>query len=525
MSLSQSVKIDTHEKTRKRKATTLSGPEREQFLANQRKLATGGVNSLDAGRLLSVDLQNATYSMSHDIFHANNTLFDKAMAKFVPWKVFHKIFKIPTREVDVSQLQEQDYLDESLSPKFVTKSGIFMGDSMAFIHLTVTMLSLVEQALTAAAGDSPSKDVYRQIYRKRPLGQSVGDDMICLAVSVEFCDSFKERAQLMGLVVTKIHSKSEDSGTFCENYVVRFPKGTDLSTIPQESLFGDLVFLDSLKGSVFSGKSKVKQDGSDPFLGHAKLLQKQLEYLPKKLGFRVQRAKTLLWSRHFSTAAKLSRALPSLPSYLGGIGIAVGRQLTITDASMEKSYLPYYYGMLREPNQELFLTAQELLLGIFRTSNKGFPWDPLEIDLLDLLKGLKTSSKEEVLQMLPAYAENWTISAKIELLDRKVGYVPLSNIGAELIRRQAFLKWWLGEVPPKRQAMLSLKGALIKERHQRHWDAIREFITPATKPFDVKSLHDLENKLKARSYDLFFRRDDPALKEAFFGMPSMHMVF
>jgi hypothetical protein len=477
-------------------------------------------------RILSVDLKNATYSISFDVVEENERFLDRVMAKFPPWKTFHKLFKIKPRNVDLSQLITEGYLAPDSPESLITKSGVFMGDTLAFVHLTLTMLTLVEETVSEEMGIPSHKDIFSQIHHKRPIGQSVGDDMIVFGVTERFCDLFKEKAEDKGLVVTKIHSKSKDSGTFCENYVVRFPEGTDLSKVPKESKFGDLVFLDALKGSVFSGKSKVKQEGSHPFLGHAKLLFKQINYLPDYLVFREGIAKTLLWSRHFREAAGLSRALPSLPPSLGGANIAIGRKLSLQDESLVRSYLPYYYGMLKEENQEIFLFAQELLLGIFRTSSKGFEWDPLDVDIMTICQKLKLIGWHEIEPNLPAYASRWTMGAKIELSSRLLGFEPLFGLGNELMRRQNFLDWWNGMIPPKRKSMLLLRGKEFKRRHEDHWKMIREIITPSHgQPWDVVDLSTLSEKIFGRTRGLYFHKDDPAIKEAFLGMPSLFINY
>jgi hypothetical protein len=476
-------------------------------------------------RILSVDLKNATYNMSHDIMNENFKLFDLAMYKFGVWKCFHKLYKINSREVDVSVLQQHGYFEEYLNPKVITYTGCFMGDSLSFIHLTVMLLSIVEQATSASKGFVSETNVYKQVYQVRPIGQSVGDDVIVFDVPLFFCLEFERIAAGMGLIISKIQSKSNDSGTFCEQYLYRLTREEvkkEEGNFSPTTLFGDLLFLDVFKGSIFSGKSKVKQDGNVSLLGHGKLLQKQMSWMPPSLTGKMHRAKTLLWSRHYREVVGLSRALPSLPSFLGGLDIPVGRHLTLSDPSLERSYLPYYYGILATPDQAEYLINVELLLSIWRTSGKGFTPDLTDETLAKVMSEIKVIPATYAYEMLPAYAAMWTWPAKRELLDRMFNLIPLASLGNEMVRRDAFLKWWQGKRPPKKEAML-LDPKRFRERHLEVWDRIRKNVKPAARPFDVNSLSELNNKIAVRAHNLFFDRNDPVILEAYMNMPSLHL--
>jgi len=330
------------------------------------------------------------------------------------------------------------------------------------------------------------------------------------------------KAKDKGLTISKVHSDSDDSGTFCEQYVFRPGLGADITHFPKESVFGDLIFLDCLKGSVFSGRSKVKQEGSHPFMGHAKLLNKQISYLSPEMEWRSVRAKSLLWSRHYREAIGLSRAFASLPSVLGGGDMAVGRQLTIDDTSLQGYYLPYYYGMLSCEKEE-FLIAQELLTGIFRNSGKGFDWDPLEVDLGQLFEGLRLYNWTDVEKELPPYASEMGFLAKQETANRLLGYLPLLYISAELTRRQAFLKWWRKAQPTKKPKLLTFSGRRVKEKHDEHWLYLREIVRPEKRPWDITDLKVLSKRFTDRVRPFYFRRDDPVFENVFFGQTSLYV--
>jgi len=470
--------------------------------------------------ILSLDLTEATYSMSHDIMELDYQAMDLIMAKFQPWRVFHKLFKINPREVDFRSLKEQGYYPEDYPDFLVTKHGCFMGDALSFIHLTMVLSSLVDQTTYHSIGRRNSRHVFQSVFLERPIGQSVGDDLILLNVEEEFGKEFLKRVSAMGLHVSKINALSEDSGTFCENYVYRPQNLQDLKTAPKESVFGDLLFLDVIKGNLLTGKSKVQTNNVDPFLGHAKKLNEQIAYLPREFQWKARRAKLVLWIRNYKKAVKLGRSMPHLPIALGGLDIAVGNCDSFESNLIQEKYLPYFCGMLDLPREE-FLKHWLLLSGVYKANPKGFPWSNNEEVVAKVIANCKiTIDEKDIFPNLPSYLTEKSIGDKLRYINRSLGYMPVRQLCDELSRREAFLSFWKRKVPNKFMTM-NLKDA--KQRHEEAWKIIRQQVPRKPTPYHITSFKKLATEFELRTWGLYINRDDPAIAEALQGTPSMYV--
>lgn len=470
----------------------------------------------------SGDLTEATYSMSFELLDCQDELLDKAMSNFPVWKVFSDLFKIKPREMDVTQLKHEKYLADDYPDVVKTRSGEFMGDPISFIHLTLVWLSLVNQTSAEMAGLSPSRDAYRSRYAYRPFGQQVGDDIVILRVQKKFVDILQRRTDGLGLKRSKIDSISRDTATFCEQYLWKPPKDFNSEGMSPDTLFGDLMFLDTIKGSIMTGRSKVKSDGGTPFLGHASMLAKQIAYTPKELAWKDDRAKTILWARNYREARGLTKSLPAWPRSMGGLGLAVGKTPDLDDPRMER-YLPYLYRLFDNNTSQGVILDTLLQLGsIWRGSNKGFIWDSDKIDVMSIAEQLRVVSDEEALAGMPDWLRNKGHSAISAYLSQK-GIISLMNLGEELNRRYNFLMWWKGEIPTPRMVRLRTKEAAVK--HREVWSHIRSSLEPMGRPFYIRTVRDLDRSLTMFVFGKYFERDDPAIRMAFEGMPSLFYSF
>jgi len=445
---------------------------------------------------------------------------DLIMKKFSPWKVYHKLFKINNRVVDFRVLKDEGYYPEEYPDFLQTRHGCFMGDALSFIHLTMTLSSLVDQTTYDYNGRRNSRHVFQSVYLHRPIGQSVGDDLILLGIDEEYGKKFLSKVSDMGLKVSKINSLSEDSGTFCEAYVYKPNSLYDLKTAPKESVFGDLLYLDVIKGSLLTGKSKVQTNNVDPFLGHARMLNKQLAYLPREFQWKARRAKLVLWCRNYKKAVKLGRSKPHLPEALGGLDIAVGSCDSFESELIQKKYLPYFCGMLELPKEE-FLKYWLLLSGIYRANPKGFAWSNNELVIAMVISKIEISVDEkDILPHLPSWIADKSIGEKLRYINRNLGYMPVRQIADELSRREAFLNFWKRKTPSQFMTM-NLKDA--RQRHDAAWKIIRAEVAPKPVPYHITSFKKLALEFDLRTWGLYVNREDPAIAEAFQGTPSMYI--
>jgi len=450
---------------------------------------------------LSVDLEEATYRIPFDILDENIKLCDRVMADFKPWLVYRDLFATHERVVDMTELVKKGYWH---GPSEVTSTrGSFMGDGMSFIHLTLMLASLTSWAFRKS---------------KRPLGQSVGDDLFLL--KARFNDALRLcwLAETIGCKFSKLNSLSEDSLTFCENYCVVCSDYDDIKDVKSfsDSCFGDLLFLDIIKGSALAGQAKVKVEGADPFIGHATLLSKQVKWHP--LASVKAKAKAFLWSKNYSAAIKLQSTMASLPQSLGGADIAVGISIGYHDDIFQEHMLPWYEAMLRLPERD-FLRYYLLLRGIYQSSPKGYGWLNDYETISAVTKDCVLINANPLDNVLPDWMHKKTAREKLSFISKELNLISFHELAGQLARQEAFLRMWNLETQESFMTFL-VKDA--KTRTRKVWARIKSDLDPIDKcQFTSRSMNQLESSFQARTWGLFVNKDDPTILKVFQGMPSL----
>jgi len=421
------------------------------------------------GQNLSLDLEEATYRMPHDILDLNVQFIEKKFKEYRPWKVFRDLFTVFDRKVDMTNLIKKGYWDGE--EQVIARNGSFMGDVMSFIHL-----SLYLRATTIYSSGG-----------RWPIGQSVGDDLIALGISPIFVKRFCDQLQATGGKTSKLNSSSSDSITFCESYAVKpIDDQIDLVGYPTGSRFGDFFFLDTIKGSLLTGKSKVDMTGSNPFFGHSRMLNKQLAWHPIK--WVKERAKLFLWDANYFAARKLSSGLASLPKELGGLDMAVGPQVNFEDEVFQEKFLPYYCSIATVSDDKVFLAFYTLLQGIYKSNPKGLPYEnDLEV-IEEILSNLKCERIQNMDALVPRYLINKGMVAKLRFVRNEFGLTGVSWLVDEVCRRQSYLKYW-NQV--KNDSFLSLPLKAPYERWRRCWAEIRRNFDGRKCPPTVTSIKSL----------------------------------
>lgn len=463
------------------------------------------MNDDDVEVHFSADLTEATYNIPFEVLDANLDICDEIMNYFAPWKTFHKLFRSHEREVDMSQLIMSNYWSGPVT--VISKRGSFMGDGMSFIHLTLLLNGLVRL-------------VCQQLDLARPLGQSVGDDLFLLKVKIKFCAVFCWFAERLGCKFSKLNSASEDSGTFCEQYFANVSNLEIYESLKQfdNSIFGDLVFLDTIKGSTLSGNSKVKADGKSPLIGHGQLLNKQIQWNPWS-GTK-EKATTFLWASNFMEARKLSSAMSSLPQALGGIDIALGTILTYHDDKFYGSFLPYYEQMLNLELDE-FLKYYLLLTGIYKANPKGHAWENDWKVISELVQDVVVLDIKNIDEVVPEELRDKQPLVKLRYINEELNLVSFRNLVDEIARRESFHKMWNGVVTNN---FMTLKISNVRQRVNQAWAIIKSNLDPVpVENFRSVSMRDLLNKFQERTWGLYVSKEDKKIADVFCGMPSMFM--
>lgn len=467
-------------------------------------LSQDEINDLEQEFLFqSVDLKEATYKIPGEIFAANVEFFDTILDGYRPWEVFHDLFSEYVREIDMSELIKKNYWDGD--EIILSKRGSFMGDGLSFMHLTALLVGLVRATST-------------KLKVPRPIGQSIGDDLFLMKVKLKFGLTFLQIAEGIGCEFSKINSISKDSATFCEQYVATV---SDLDTYRElktfeNSIFGDLVYLDVIKGSILSGHSKVKADGSSPFLGHATMLNKQVRYAPQ--AYVKQRSKTFLWARNYVQAIRLSSNMATLPIALGGVDLAIGRIVSYWDADFRDQYLPWYEGMLLL-EERMFLRFYLLLRGIYKSNPKGIKW----LNELETIKkvtdGCELISIHNLDDVLPEYLLKKSVRDKLSYIEKDLNLISFHELISQLARQDAFLRLWNQENP---ETFMTLLNRDARHRANKAWAIIKTDVAPvAAENFKSHSMDHLVTLFQQRTWGLYVKKDDKAIIDCFCGMPTL----
>jgi hypothetical protein len=193
------------------------------------------------------------------------------------------------------------------------------------------------------------------------------------------------------------------------------------------SVFGDLMFLDTIKGSALSGQAKVKCDGADPFIGHATLLGKQVNWHPIK--YIEDRSKTFLWARNYMAAIRLGSSMASLPFNLGGAALAIGPKVSFEEHDFRNDKLPWYEAMLLLEERE-FLKYFLLLRGIYQTNPKGFSWlNDFEV-ITTITENCQLYRMADFQESLPEWVQTAPTQQKLSAIEKGLNLVSFTHLAS-----------------------------------------------------------------------------------------------
>jgi hypothetical protein len=456
--------------------------------------------------MLSIDLKEATYLIPPVVLQENVSFMDNIMGDFAPWLTHRSLFASFERDVDMGYLADKGYYE---GPEIVRSTrGSFMGDGLSFIHLTLLMVGCV-------------RAVYSVEGVARPLGQSVGDDLVLLKTKLKQALELLSLMEQLGCEFSKLNSVCKDAATFCETYMAQvsdLEAYEDLQSM-KNSIFKDLAFLDTIKGSILSGFSKVKQDKGDPFIGHANMLNKQVGWHPTASV--KERSKVFLWANNYMSAHRLGSSMASLPTELGGVNLAVGPTVSFNDESFQEKW-PYYEAILDLDRKE-FLQYFTLLQGIYRANPKGFKWSN-DFELIKkVIEDCEIFDIPNLNTIVPSYMHKETPMKKLTYIQNELGMVSFRQLSGYLARQQAFLNCWDGKIPNSFTTLLSKDS---KQRANKAWGIIKTNLVPVERDrLRFHTFNALKSAISEKTWGLYVRKDDPSLIQAFAGMPTLFVDF
>lgn len=455
---------------------------------------------------LSLDLREATYLMPFELLEENVRFMDQTMEGFPPWECFSSLFSSFERDIDMGTLADKGYYE---GPEIVTNvRGSFMGDGLSFIHLSLMLIASV-------------RATYSVLGIKRPYGQSVGDDLILLKTKLNQCLDLLQLLEALGCQFSKLNSISNDSATFCEAYLAAISDLTvfnDLTSM-KNSIFKELAYLDTIKGSVLSGNSKVKIDRGDPFLGHAHMLNKQISYHPNESV--KERSKVFLWANNYMSAHRLGSSMASLPTELGGVDLAVGPTISFESPRFQDLH-PYYEAMLGLESNK-FLQYFTLLQGIYRANPKGFKWSNDYELIKTAVEGCEILEYPNIDPLVPEWMLGEPAMKKLNYIQNELGLLSFRHLSGHLARQEAFLNCWEGKIQKTYMTFLSKDS---KQRANAAWGVIKSNLEPvATESLRYHNFNALKHAFSQKTWGLYVRKDDPSLLKAFAGMPTLTIDF
>jgi hypothetical protein len=295
---------------------------------------------------------------------------------------------------------------------------------------------------------------------------------------------------------------------------------SDLDTIKdldafKDSIFGDTAFIDCIKGSTLAGKSKVKSDKSDPFIGHATLLTKQVKWNP--FTTIKERAPIFLWCRNYRQAVGIGIKFASLPTQLGGMEIALGNSYEYNDDSFQEELLPYFERIL-ELTQIEFLQYYLLLRGIFKANPKGFSYENNWAKIQLIVNDCNIVTQESVTKQIPDHILAKGYNAQRLFVTNKLKLSSFHDLADTLARLDAFEKHW--EMKDNK-TFLSVTVKDCRRRANQALAIIKSNLTKKDRPFKSNSMLTLAAMYREKSEGLYVRKDDEAVMKAFGGMPDL----
>jgi hypothetical protein len=443
----------------------------------------------DVKNIHSSDLTEATYNI---VASVGDAVLDFFLEK--------KLSNVLSTLIQATRVWSRDVTFTSPLPvepelrQFTAKQGSFMGEPLSFMILTGLLKAASYIAFCYDGSDYSYPDNFYEVvkpYVKSGASQSVGDDHFAVCTE-KYTTTFNRVVEDYGLVRSDKDGNSPSFGVFCEQFVCipRYPDGTPVgkpgSRDPFE--FGLFEFLDVIKARVMSGDPKVQSDKSDPFLGHAKLLGKQLAWI--KWPWVTERAKKLFSSIYPYQMSKISDCHADFPMDLGGLGLPV-----LTSHTYEQSwpkYTAYLEGMLQLPQDE-FNKLYLLLNSITKGSTKGFRYDP-DPKLLDKVMGLPIL-KESDLTPPPEWCISFEQKCRFWRDTDKVTLIEYLN--DELARCTSLMNLAKGQKPE----VVTQSLTIYKSKFAKVWSNIRQVVIPRDDISARKTTQRESNRLNLLAYD------------------------
>jgi hypothetical protein len=461
-------------------------------------------------RIVSADLVEATYRMPSELLSRHESFYKKVIGDNSLMRIMSQYLISRKRKVEFSNETNSKY---GPFEDFVSETGSHMGENLSFIDLTV-MNKTVSIIADCYANFCRNKKImldfptsYKEIIKIQYSGtksQTCGDDHLALDHEDEYYSHFYKQifSKINGKISPGKHGVSPYFGVFCENhFMVMTPEEMELEGVPENCRFGHLAYIDTVKGRLLNGVSKVQGKGT-PCLGQGSALSTALSWTT---GANRKLAYIYFWHQNFPIM-KCTRGMNLyLPPNMGGYGLPMvnGHKAEISIMSESQiSYLEYLKTIsLLEDHGEV-IKYMTLLQAIRSSTDKDVCLRIPQIEKLAMFKD-NFITLDEAMAESPCPTELLldSFSKKVLYLTYK-GYTCLSDLNKEVERVESIRT--IVHHGPKKAKNFGLSLREIRERFDDAWRIIKKELKPTLlSPTDT--IENLSWALKSRYGSLFVR--------------------
>jgi hypothetical protein len=332
--------------------------------------------------------------------------------------------------------------------------------------------------------------VYSDPGIRKPISQAAGDDYIGFA-NRRFHYWFNTILTALGceLPIDK-NGGSEFYGNFCETAVC-LPTGQGPENFDKSEVYH---YIDTVKGRILNGISKISGGTGSPSFGHAMALSTTCRYLPASLA---RTAYVLFWANN-PICRGLKGVNAPFPPCFGGFSLPKGgRPYQIGNNEFLDRQLEYIQSIYKFQSLEDFVYYSTLLSSINAPGRKGESYKLPPEYLRYALEGVEIKTFEQL--GYDEKKESYTAFMRRQSTD---GYTTLLYITQWITRLGSFRSFINGQY---NKSYKVLDKAAIKSQHDLVWQQIHDEV-PRT-PLEFSDIAKFERRFCMRLNSFFISKD------------------
>jgi hypothetical protein len=430
--------------------------------------------------ICSSDLSEATYRFANVIINEHMVIYRSAINRGQLQALIENQLLRRRRHVKIS---EQCYRDYKVLPEdddYWTHNGTFMGEHFSFIDLTIfnDNCNFIAQCYTEyniRLGNTDPDELlvhfpvdYNSIItfrNKKPPSQTAGDDLLVIS-HVIYSVILLEVYRVLGAEASSTKwGISPYFGTFCDNHFCKMTLADmDAQGVPENCRFGNLAFIDAIKGRLLNGLAKTDSRGLPAALGHGTMLDTALRWFngPRR------RIMNIFQCHNYEFLRRSAGINLHFPPCFGGYNLPrlEGEyKYGGTDHSTDLYFRRFVF-IYRMTDSVKFLYYISLLKSIRAHSNKDYPVESEDLLKVDFLKGVTLCTPEQAfIKEGLVKPDDWRIQGDM-LRDRSwINTDDLNRYLSRQLAANAILVW-------KKPSVISPSLNSIRKRFKDVWNII-----------------------------------------------------